>query len=138
MNFVNLLLNELENNKAIVNIDSSENITFDKTKKYLIELIEILKEYINENGINQLITDALNILDNLRNLYKLRNNNSLNGYSNINEKILEEEKELDYIKKLLINHKKGRKSKQLTYSMNYNNDNIETNQNKNGYYFQYQ
>ena len=141
MKLVKLLLNELENKKTIIfNNDYQNNTynTYDKTKKHLIEILEILKNVINENGLKQLISDALNIINDLRNLYKIRNNNSLNGNNDINEKILELEKELEYIKKLILNHKKAFKNKKKTYIMNYNSPNLIANKNRNGYYFQYE
>ena len=148
-NLVQLLLNGLEeiklnnnnnnfnnnntNTKYINRIDSNYNNLIDNTRKYLKEILEILKNNSNENGVKQLLEDALNIVDELSNLYKLRNKNEFN---NINEKIMEKEKELEYIKKLLLNQNKIVKNKQLTYSMNYYSPRIES-RNKNGYYFVY-
>ena len=141
MNIVKLLLNELEQNKPNINTNNinPQNKTFDKTKKYLFDILNILKETVNENGKKQLISDALNILSNLNELYRLKNNNNIsNGYNNINEKIMEQEKELDYIKKLLLNHRKENRNKKLTYSMNYSSPKIGIQKNKSGYYFQYE
>lgn len=141
MNIVKLLLNELEQNKPNININNinPQNKTFDKTKKYLFDILNILKETVNENGKKQLISDALNILSNLNELYRLKNNSNIsNGFNNINEKIMEQEKELDYIKKLLLNHRKEYRNKKLTYSMNYSSPKIEIKKNKSGYYFQYE
>ena len=137
MNIVKLLLNELEQNKSNININYQNN-AYDKTKKYLIEILNALKETINENGIKQLISDALNIINNLDELYKIKNNNTLNGNNNINEKIMEQERELDYIKKLLLNHKKDNRNKKLTYSMNYSSPKIGIHKNKRDYYFKYE
>jgi hypothetical protein len=140
MNIVKLLLNELEQNKPNINTNNinPQNKTFDKTKKYLFDILNILKETVDENGKKQLISDALNILSNLNELYRLKNNNNIsNGYNNINEKIMEQEKELDYIKKLLLNHRKENRNKKLTYSMNYSTK-IGIQKNKSGYYFQYE
>ena len=137
MNIVKLLLNELEQNKPKI-YNNYQNNTYDKTKKYLKDILNILKETIYENSIKQLILDALNILNNLDELYQIQNKNSLNGYKNINKKILEQEKELDYIKTLLLNHKKENRNKNLTYSMNYNSPKIEMHRNKSALYFEYE
>ena len=137
MNIVKLLLNELEQNKPKI-YNNYQNNTYDKTKKYLKDILNILKETIYENSIKQLISDALNILNNLDELYQIQNKNSLNGYKNINKKILEQEKELDYIKTLLLNHKKENRNKNLTYSMNYNSPKIEMHRNKSALYFEYE
>ena len=131
---IKLLLTELDKNKINAN-NFKENNTFDKTKKYLKEILEIIKEIINENGTKQLISDAMNILNNLDNLYKIKNNN-LNG-CNINEKIYEQEKELDYIKKLLLNQKKNN-NKNLTYIMNYRSPKVENSGHFNDYFFKYE
>ena len=137
MNIVKLLLNELEQNKPKI-YNNYQNNTYDKTKNYLKDILNILKEKIYENSIKQLISDALNILNNLDELYQIQNKNSLNGYKNINKKILEQEKELDYIKTLLLNHKKENRNKNLTYSMNYNSPKIEMHRNKSALYFEYE
>ena len=125
--------NNNTNNKYINRNDSNYNNVIDNTRKYLKEILEILKNNSNENGVKQLLEDALNIVDELSNLYKIRNKNEFN---NINEQIMEKEKELEYIKKLLLNQNKIVKNKQLTYSMNYYSPRIES-RNKNGYYFVY-
>ena len=140
MNLVKIFLEELQKNRPILINNDYQNNTFDKTKKYLVEILEIFKIIINENVIKQLISDALNIINNLENLDKLRKNNSLNGNNNIdiNEKIVQQEKELEYIKTLLLNHKKDGKNKNVTYIMNYNIPANYNNKNKNGYYFQYE
>ena len=132
---IKLLLTETDKNKINAN-NFKENNTFDKTKKYLKEILEIIKEIINENGTKQLISDAMNILNNLDNLYKIKNNN-LNGY-NINEKIYEQEKELNYIKKLLLNQKKNNNNKNLTYIMNYRSPKVENSRHFNDYFFKYE
>ena len=138
MNLIKLLLDELEKNKPIIINNDYQNNTFifDKTKKNLIDLLEIFKNIINENVIRQLISDALNIINNLDNLYKIKKNNSLND--NINDKILQQEKELEYIKTLLLNHKKDGRNKNVTYMMNYNSPTSHTSKNRNGYYFHYE
>ena len=140
MNLVKILLEELQKSRPILINNDYQNNTFDKTKKYLVEILEIFKIIINENVIKQLISDALNILNNLENLYKMRKNNSLNGNNNIdiNEKIIQQEKELEYIKTLLLNHKKDEKNKNVTYFMNSNIPANYNNKNRNGYYFQYE
>ena len=136
MNLIKLLLDELEKNKPIIINNDYQNNTFDKTNKNLIDLLEIFKNIINENVIRQLISDALNIINNLDNLYKIKKNNSLND--NINDKILQQEKELEYIKTLLLNHKKDGRNKNVTYMMNYNSPTSHTSKNRNGYYFHYE
>ena len=142
MNLVNLLLDEIGKNnskKNIINInDLKKNVSDDNINKHLIEILEIIKEISSESGIKQLISDALKILNNLSNLYQIRNSNNLNGSNNINEKILEQERELEYIKKLLICQKNNGGNKQLTYTMNYYSPKIESKRNKNGYYFTYE
>ena len=139
MKLVKLLLKELENSKTFkINNDGYQKNIFYITKNHLLEILEILKNVINENGIKQLISDTLDIIDNLGNLYKIKNNNSLNGNNNINKEILELEKELEYIKTLLLNHKKIGKNKNKTYFMNYNSPNLIANKIRNGYYFQYE
>ena len=125
--------NNNTNNKYINRNDINYNNVIDNTRKYLKEILEILKNNSNENGVKQLLEDALNIVDELSNLYKIRNKNEFN---NVNEQIMEKEKELEYIKKLLLNQNKIVKNKQLTYSMNYYSPRIES-RNKNGYYFVY-
>ena len=156
MDLVKLLLNELENksnkinelnrdinnmNDKINNNNNYQKIANDKTKKQLTDLIDIIKQYIDDTGVKQLINDYLNIVDNLSNLYKLKNdNNNYNDINNINQKILEDENELEYIKKLLLNqiNNYNNKNVQLTYTMNYNSPKLESKYlGNNGYYFQY-
>ena len=134
---IKLLINELEQNKLNDNNDKT-NIVFDKTKKYLKEILEIIKDIINEKGTKQLIEDAINIINNLDNLYQIKNSNNLNGSNNINEKIYQQEKELEYIKKLLLNQKKGNANKQLTYIMNYRSPKVENSRHLNEYFFKYE
>ena len=152
MNLVKLLLNGLEEMKLqksnnLINdlnnyyIKRNDNIyhdnLIDNTQKHLKEILEILKNNINENGTKQLISDALNIIDELSNLYKIRNKNGEKGFNNVNGQIMEKEKELEYIKKLLLNQNTSNKNKQLTYTMNYFSPRLES-KNKNGYYFMYE
>ena len=152
MNLVKLLLNGLEEMKLqksnnLINdlnnyyIKRNDNIyrdnLIDNTQNHLKEILEILKNNINENGTKQLISDALNIIDELSNLYKIRNKNGENDFNNVNGQIMEKEKELEYIKKLLLNQNTSNKNKQLTYTMDYFSPRLES-KNKSGYYFMYE
>ena len=174
MNLVKILLNELEN-KQIINNNINKNVNKirndnlnnrndkdDNAKRQLIDLIEVIKKIIKDNGTKQLISDAVNIINNLSNLYKLRNGNDPVENEKINKEIRELEDELEYIKKLLLNQNNNNKNSNLTYEMNYSNsknmdsklddeltkntdnklDTIEKklengNLNENGYYFDY-
>ena len=151
MNLVKSLVNELDNQQNIndninKNIDNlirdknqilNQNNSSDKTKNQLIDFIETLKKLFNDNGTKQLISDALNIINNLSNLYKLKNNNDSISNNNINQEIIDQENELEYIKKLLLNQRNN-SSTNLTYEMHYNGQKVENgNMNKNEYYFQY-
>ena len=132
MNLVKILLNELENKQKINNIannniikmrNDNQNNKNDLTIRQLTELIEVIKKIINDNGTKQLISDAVNIINNLSNLYKLRYSNDPVENGKNDKKIRELENELEYIKKLLINQKNNNKNNNLTYEMNYNNSN---------------
>ena len=132
MNLVKILLNELENKQKINNIannniikmrNDNQNNRNDLTIRQLTELIEVIKKIINDNGTKQLISDAVNIINNLSNLYKFRNSNDPVENGKNDKKIRELENELEYIKKLLINQKNNNKNNNLTYEMNYNNSN---------------
>jgi len=151
MNLVKSLLDELDNQKNIndninKNINDlirdknqilNQNNGNDKTKNQLIDFIETLKMLFNDNGTKQLISDALNIINNLSNLYKLKNNSDSISNNNINQEILDQENELEYIKKLLLNQRNNNNTN-LTYEMHYNGQKVENgNMNKNEYYFQY-
>ena len=149
MNLVKILLNELEN-KQIINNNINKNVNKirndnlnnrndkdDNAKRQLIDLIEVIKKIIKDNGTKQLISDAVNIINNLSNLYKLRNGNDPVENEKINKEIRELEDELEYIKKLLLNQRNN-SSTNLTYEMHYNGQKVENgNMNKNEYYFQY-
>ena len=151
MNLVKSSINELENQKNIndnvnKNINNlirdknqilNQNNGNDKTKKQLIDFIETLKNMFNDNGTKQLISDALNIINNLSNLYKLKNNDDSINKNNINQEIVDQENELEYIKKLLLNQRNNSNTN-LTYEMHYNGQKVENgNLNKKDYYFQY-
>jgi len=151
MDLVKSLLNELDNQQKIneninKNIDNlmrdknqilNQNNSSDKTKNQLIDFIETLKMLFNDNGTKQLISDALNIINNLSNLYKLKNNNDSASNNNINQEIIDQENELEYIKKLLLNQRNNNNTN-LTYEMHYNGQKVENgNVDKNEYYFQY-
>jgi len=132
MNLVKILLNELENKQKINNIannniikmrNDNQNNRNDLTIRQLTELIEVIKKIINDNGTKQLISDAVNIINNLSNLYKFRNSNDPVENGKNDKKIRELENELQYIKKLLLNQKNNNKNNNLTYEMNYNNSN---------------
>ena len=152
MNLVKLLLNGLEEMKKNLNLKNNNNNKhlsrntncinnnlklMDNINKYLKDILVIIKNKINENGVKQLIADALNIVEELSNLYKNRKNTDFND---VNEQINEKEKELEYIKRLLLNQKPNDKNSQLTYSMNSSSPRIPMNIKKNnsGYYFEYQ
>jgi DNA repair exonuclease SbcCD ATPase subunit len=174
MNLVKILLNELENKQKIndninknfnkIRNDNLNNLKNknDNTKRQLIDLIDVIKQIIKNNATKQLISDAVNIINNLSNLYKVRNGNGPVGNEKINKEIRELENELDYIKKLILNQNNNNKNNNLTYEMNYSNskninsklddemeknadNNLDTIENKkengkfneNGYYFDY-
>ena len=132
-NLVKILMDELENKQKIngninnnINKIRNDNLknrndNNDNAKRQLIELIEVIKKIIKDNGTKQLISDAVDIINNLSNLYKLRNSNDPVENEKINKEIRELENDLEYIKKLLLNQNNNNKNSNLTYEMNYSN-----------------
>ena len=141
MNLVKFLLNNFKNSNDKKIINKQDNI-FNKTKNQIIDLQNIinLKEDIqksNKGGLKRLISDALNIIINLSNLYKIQNTKSENR-NNINEKIIKMENEFDYIKKIISNYKTKNIGKKLTYTLSYNSQRFNTiNRDSNNIYFKY-
>ena len=141
MNLVKFLLNNFKNSNDKKIINKQDNI-FNKTKNQIIELQNIIKkkediQKSNKGGLKRLISDALNIIINLSNLYKIQNTKSENR-NNINEKIIKMENEFDYIKKIISNYKTKNIGKKLTYTLNYNSQRFNTiNRDSNNIYFKY-
>ena len=126
------LKKEKENNQRYNNVNNN----FNKTINLLKELLDILNQNINGNGFIRLISDAINIIINLSNMYKTNNKQNQKGNNNINEKIYKMEKDFDYIKKLILNYKSETNRKKLTYTLSYNNRMFNT-INRNNYNFKY-
>ena len=101
-----------------------------------MELFETIKKNIKGDGLLRLISDALNIIINLSNLYKSNNENYQNKNNNINEKIIKLENEFQYIKQIINNYRKENIGKKLTYTLSYNSKGFNT-INRNKYYFKY-
>ena len=141
MNLVKFLLNNFKNSNDKKIINKQDNI-FNKTKNQIIELQNIIKkkediQKSNKGGLKRLISDALNIIINLSNLYKIQNTKSENR-NNINEKIIKMENEFDYIKKIISNYKTKNIGKKLTYTLSYNSQRFNTiNRDSNNIYFIY-
>ena len=141
MNLVKFLLNNFKNSNDKKIINKQDNI-FNKTKNQIIELQNIIKlkediQKSNKGGLKRLISDALNIIINLSNLYKIQNTKSENR-NNINEKIIKMENEFDYIKKIISNYKTKNIGKKLTYTLSYNSQRFNTiNRDSNNIYFKY-
>ena len=141
MNLVKFLLNNFKNSNDKKIINKQDNI-FNKTKNQIIELQNIIKkkediQKSNKGGLKRLISDALNIIINLSNLYKIQNTKSENR-NNINEKIIKMENEFDYIKKIISNYKTKNIGKKLTYTLSYNSQRFNTiNRASNNIYFKY-
>ena len=137
MNLVKLLLNDFKNNDENKIINRQDN-NVNKTKNQIIELFHIIKQKEekqrnNKGGLKRLISDALNIIINLSNLYQIKDIKSEDG-NNINEKILKLENEFDYIKKIISNYKTKNLGKKLTYTLSYNGQRFKTiNRNSNNY-----
>ena len=120
-------------------IINKDDDIINKAIKKLNELNEIIKRNINGNGLRRLISDALNIIINLSNLYKLVNKQIKNENNNINEKISKLENDLEYIKKIISNYTTKNPAKKLTYTLSYNSQRFNTiNRNSNNYYFKYE
>ena len=129
MNLVKFLLNNFKNSNDKKIISKQDNI-FNKTKNQIIDLQNIIKlkediQKSNKGGLKRLISDALNIIINLSNLYKIQNTKSENR-NNINEKIIKMENEFDYIKKIISNYKTKNIGKKLTYTLSYNSQRFNT------------
>ena len=141
MNLVKFLLNNFKNSNDKKIINKQDNI-FNKTKNQIIDLQKIIKlkediQKSNKGGLKRLISDALNIIINLSNLYKIQNTKSENR-NNINEKIIKMENEFDYIKKIISNYKTKNIGKKLTYTLSYNSQRFNTiNRDSNNIYFKY-
>ena len=141
MNLVKFLLNNFKNSNDKKIINKQDNI-FNKTKNQIIDLQNIIKlkediQKSNKGGLKRLISDALNIIINLSNLYKIQNTKSENR-NNINEKIIKMENEFDYIKKIISNYKTKNIGKKLTYTLSYNSQRFNTiNRDSNNIYFKY-
>ncbi len=127
------LKKEKENNQRYNNVNNN----FNKTINLLKELLDILNQNINGNGFIRLISDAINIIINLSNMYKTNNKQNQKGNNNINEKIYKMEKDFDYIKKLILNYKSETNRKKLTYTLSYNNNRMFNTINRNNYNFKY-
>ena len=132
-NNINSLKKEKENNQRY--IFGNDNIN--KIINLLKELLDILKQNINGNCFIRLISDALNIIINLSNIYKTNNKQNQKGNNNINEKIYKMEKDFEYIKKLILNYKSETNRKKLTYTLSYNNNRMLNTINRNNYNFKY-
>ena len=132
---VKCLLNYLTNMNEYKIINKVDN-SFNKTMKQLMELFETIKKNIKGDGLLRLISDALNIIINLSNLYKSNNKNYQNKNNNINEKIIKLENEFQYIKQIINNYRKENIGKKLTYTLSYNSKGFNT-INRNKYYFKY-
>ena len=141
MNLVKFLLNDYKNRDANIIVNKQSNI-FNKTKNQIIELNNIIK--INEQkhrhkkgGLKRLISDALNIIINLSNLYGIKYIKP-EERNNINEKIIKLENEFDYIKKIISNYETKNLSKKLTYTLSYNTQRYKTiDRNSYNNYFKY-
>jgi len=129
-----LLINLDKKNEFRIN---NMNDNFNKTIKLLKELLDILKQNINGNGFLRLISDALNIIINLSNIYKTNNKQNQKENNNINEKIYKMEKDFEYIKTLIFNYKTETNRKKLTYTLSYNNNRMFSTINRNNYNFKY-
>ena len=138
INLVKNLLNYKNTKKEVMIINKDDDI-INKAIKKLNELNEIIKRNINGNGLRRLISDALNIIINLSNLYKLVNKQIKNENNNINEKISKLENDLEYIKKIISNYTTKNPAQKLTYTLSYNSQRFNTiNRNSNNYYFKYE
>ena len=123
-------------NKNEFKVINKTDISFNKTMKQIMEIIDILKQYINGDGFIRLLYDALNIIINLSNLYKSKKEDIQNNNNNFKEKIIKMENDFEYIKQIIKNYKPGNIGKKLTYTLSYNGKRINT-INKNNYYFKY-
>ena len=138
INLVKYLLNDLNFKNENINVNNDDD-NINKAIIKLNELNEILKRNINGNGLRRLISDALNIIINLSNLYKLGNEQINKENNNINEKISKLELDFEYIKKLIVNYRTKNPDKKLTYTLSYNSQRFSTiNRNSNNYYFKYE
>ena len=138
INLVKYLLNDLNFKNENINVNNDDD-NINKAIIKLNELNEILKRNINGNGLRRLISDALNIIINLSNLYKLGNEQINKENNNINEKISKLELDFEYIKKLIVNYRTKNPDKKLTYTLCYNSQRFSTiNRNSNNYYFKYE
>ena len=135
IDLVKYLLKDLENKNEFKVINKTD-ISFNKTMKQIMEIIDILKQYINGDGFIRLLYDALNIIINLSNLYKSKKEDIQNNNNNFKEKIIKMENDFEYIKQIIKNYKPGNIGKKLTYTLSYNGKRINT-INKNNYYFKY-
>ena len=124
MNLVKLLLNNnsKKENKDVNNI----KVDFNKSIKQITELYDIINKNINGDGFKRLISDALNIITNLSNIYINKNENYQNENNENKEKLLKMENDLEYIKRIMKNYKQKNRNKKLTYTLSYNSQRFST------------
>ena len=124
MNLVKLLLNNnsKKENKDVNNIKGD----FNKSIKQITELCDIINKNINGDGFKRLISDALNIITNLSNIYIKENDNYQNGNNENKEKLLKMENDFEYIKRIMNNYKQKNRNKKLTYTLSYNSQRFST------------
>ena len=122
---IKLEINNL-NNIDRFNLDSIDD---EKCLQSYMNLVKfLLNDYKNRDekgGLKRLISDALNIIINLSNLYGIKNIKP-EERNNINEKIIKLENEFDYIKKIISNYETKNLSKKLTYTLSYNTQRYKT------------
>ena len=125
MNLVKLLLNNNNSQKENKDVNNIKG-DFNKSIKQITELCDIINKNINGDGFKRLISDALNIITNLSNIYINKNENYQNGNNENKEKLLKMENDFEYIKRIMKNYKQKNRNKKLTYTLSYNSQRFST------------
>ena len=125
MNLVKSLLNNNNSQKENKDVNNIKG-DFNKSIKQITELCDIINKNINGDGFKRLISDALNIITNLSNIYINKNENYQNGNNENKEKLLKMENDFEYIKRIMNNYKQKNRNKKLTYTLSYNSQRFST------------
>ena len=122
-----------ELNKIIL-LNKNNNFINKKEKDSIIDLFELSKALMKNDSLKKTLSDIVNITLNINKLYKQKYLNNKNNINNIEENnnldkiLISQEKELELIKKSLLEISNSRKTYYILNNYNNNNLNNFTNQ----------
>ena len=131
MELIKIINEELK--KLLITIEKN-NFINKKEIKSIIDLFELSKTLIKDESLKKTLNDIFNITQNINKLYKqkyLNNNNNINEDNNDLDKILAtQEKELELIKKSLLDITNKTNTRKTYYIINNYNNKLNKNSNQ--------